>query len=712
MRSPLVVFLVAFLGAGCTARPTTEAPNAPAAQMGAPSAVALTSVADKRAAFAQAYDTFRHGDAARALPIFRALVTSYPELADYDLYFIGVIDIRLQQEEAAEAALGQLIRDYPSSVKALPGTLELGKLLLNQDRVDQARPLLQSAAAAADSSIAQNARLGLAEIDERNGAYARAYAEFMQLRHDAIGSAAARSAKEHALTLRQQHPELMPAGLERLEEARLLLREHDDSAALQVADSLLRCADCSLSRAERSEAALVMAQAAQGLERTDEALRLLRDVVDRFPATDSARQALFRYATILWNQDRDDAALQAFAEFTTRYAHQPKADEALYAIGRIHQSAGRSDAAIRSFNELARTYPQSALAAEGRWRIGWLHYLARDWSAAADSFGRAAARAPSARHRSEAIYWQARALEHGSDRGAARELYAQIIEREPTDYYAMWAEHRVRGSAALTTAAVAGAIDPPPTVGDPATPATVGPTDSFHLDRWRELRAAGVYGLGRGELAAIERLHRDDPGMLRFLLRAYPTVDGFAPALRLLRRSGGATDLSDDQRERLLYPLAFWHSVSREARASALDPLLVEAVMRQESLFDPEVRSPANAWGLLQLLPETAKRVAHANGIDAPLDLTQPDLNVQLGTRYLTDLLARFNGDLLKAIAAYNGGENAVEKWERRFAGLEPDEFVESISFRETRDYVKRVISNYRTYQQLYVENRAPAAGY
>ena len=82
----------------------------------------------------------------------------------------------------------------------------------------------------------------------------------------------------------------------------------------------------------------------------------------------------------------------------------------------------------------------------------------------------------------------------------------------------------------------------------------------------------------------------------------------------------------------------------------------------------------------------------------------EPDLNIDLGTRYLNQLLARFDGDVLKAVAAYNGGETAIEKWQRRFADLEPDEFVESISYRETRDYIKRVVTNYRTYQQLYAE--------
>jgi soluble lytic murein transglycosylase len=163
-------------------------------------------------------------------------------------------------------------------------------------------------------------------------------------------------------------------------------------------------------------------------------------------------------------------------------------------------------------------------------------------------------------------------------------------------------------------------------------------------------------------------------------------------------------DLSSDERERLLYPLAFWASVRREADANGVDPLLVEAVMRQESLFDPDARSPADARGLMQLLASTAEKLTASGSID----LTQPDLNIQLGTRYLHILLARFGSDTLKALAAYNGGEAAVEKWQQRFPDLDPDEFVENISYRETRDYVKRVVTNYRKYQQLYAAGAPP----
>jgi soluble lytic murein transglycosylase len=104
----------------------------------------------------------------------------------------------------------------------------------------------------------------------------------------------------------------------------------------------------------------------------------------------------------------------------------------------------------------------------------------------------------------------------------------------------------------------------------------------------------------------------------------------------------------------------------------------------------------------MQLLPSTAARVAQTRGEAAPDDLTAPDVNVALGTAYLAGLLQENGGDPLKALAAYNGGEPAVARWQAQFGQLEGDEWVESITYRETRDYVKKVMGNHRRYQQLY----------
>jgi len=687
MRRIIVALLLAAVaGCGGLKPPTVPAPT-----------LRMGTAAEKRAAFAQAYEWFRHGDNARALPEFTALVDAYPELADYHLYFAGVIESRLQHEPDAQAAFSRLLRDYPQSVKAPAAGLELGKSLLRTEHSDQARAWLQNALSAADASIEQGARLALAEVDERNGAIAAASTGFIAVRRAVPGTAVAHEAKQHLEALRAQHAELEPTGSEALEEARLLLAEHDYAAAKAMAERLsMRAAAEGIDPAALLR---ILADALQGLGQTERALATLRTIVEHYPATSEAPEALFRVASLQWNRDQDAAALSTFEEFQRRYPQHARAADAVYAIGRIHQQAGRGSDAIRTFADLAHRYPSNKIAAEAQWRIGWIHYLDGDWTAATAGFAALAHRAEG-RDRDAALYWQGRALERAGRSAAARQLYTTLSEHDPNSYYAMWAQRRLGETRGTDSAA-------PPTAPAAAEIGTAPINEPFHLARWDELKAAGVYTLARAELAAIERMHRDDPATARFLLRAYQTVDGYAAALRLLRRLGDGADLSSAERDRLAYPLAFWTQVRSEATTQGVDPLLVEAVMRQESMFDPEARSSADARGLLQLLPSTAKRVATSGDqVIDPNDLTQPELNVQLGVRYLRSLLDRFHSDMLKAVAAYNGGETAVEKWERQFATADADEFVENITYRETRDYVKRVVGNYRTYQQMYATPR------
>jgi len=155
-----------------------------------------------------------------------------------------------------------------------------------------------------------------------------------------------------------------------------------------------------------------------------------------------------------------------------------------------------------------------------------------------------------------------------------------------------------------------------------------------------------------------------------------------------------------------LYPSAYESIVRQESTTYGIDPYLVMSLMRQESLFDTFAVSPASAYGLMQLLLSTANRMAERVGLgemDA-LDLFKPSTNIQLGVRYLSELAKRFDNDPVLMLAGYNAGEKAADRWKTNLAGLELDEFIEQISYRETRNYVKKILRNYRNYLRLYAE--------
>jgi soluble lytic murein transglycosylase-like protein len=207
----------------------------------------------------------------------------------------------------------------------------------------------------------------------------------------------------------------------------------------------------------------------------------------------------------------------------------------------------------------------------------------------------------------------------------------------------------------------------------------------------------GLPQLARREVDALRGTA--DPVLVA---QAYEAIGAPEGAIRL-----AATLPRTGEQRRYLYPLGYWDVVRDAAGREGLDPLLVQALIRQESAFAARAVSPADAYGLMQLLPSTAAEVAVARGEPAPdrTRLTEVDVNVTLGTALLRRLLAQYAGSEIKALAAYNAGEDAVRKWEGRYGQRAEDEFVELISFRETKRYVKVVLENYQVYRTLYADN-------
>jgi soluble lytic murein transglycosylase len=153
--------------------------------------------------------------------------------------------------------------------------------------------------------------------------------------------------------------------------------------------------------------------------------------------------------------------------------------------------------------------------------------------------------------------------------------------------------------------------------------------------------------------------------------------------------------------------------VEQWARASSIDPNLLQALMREESRFNPSARSTTGALGLTQLMPRTAQEVAlglKLGRVD-PRMLHRPTLNIRLGAAYLAELLSEFEGSMVRAVAAYNAGPVAVWRWVRARPDEEVDEWVETIPISETRDYVKRVLGSYGAYRLVYGGAAAPLDG-
>ena len=150
-----------------------------------------------------------------------------------------------------------------------------------------------------------------------------------------------------------------------------------------------------------------------------------------------------------------------------------------------------------------------------------------------------------------------------------------------------------------------------------------------------------------------------------------------------------------------LFPFPYQDSILSKSEQVNLNPLATISVMRKESTFDPEIDSPVGALGLMQVLPPTADWIAQQTEM-TNYDLTKPEDNIRMGTWYLTHNHQRYEGNSLYAIASYNAGTGNVNQWLNRFDREDPDQFVEQIPFKETKDYVEGVFGNYWNYLRLY----------
>lgn len=615
----------------------------------------------------------------------------YPTLADYSLYYLGVSNREAGLDADAKASFLRLLTEHPDSVWVGQAALDLASLALADAHWAEAVRYAEQARTASltPETVRHQATLLLARAKEAQGEVREAYHLYQHVRHATPGSQVGNSAKGHVERLRAHAPQCfrLRSAQEYLEEIRLLTKEGDESRLTErVQEFEARFPDSPL----HPEVQMLLAAFAKRQGRIEEAIAIWKQVAVRSPQSAVAPAALHSWASSLWNTDRDAEARAVFEQLTQRYPHHSQAADAWYAIGRIWQEQQHYDRATAAYQRLASLFPESPLAREGRWRQGWMAYRRGDWRRAEEVFAALARSTAGTQEGESALYWQARAAEQQGSSERAAQGYREVLRRYPDGYYALWAETRLRTTPRPLEPGRDGIVSVP------SLPLSL----DAHYRRSQELAALGLLELARRELDVVRDRGSQDPAFIRFLLAAYSQVDGHATAMRLalnLSRQGGNW-------RRYLFPHAYWDTVRAHAAQKGLDPYLVLALIRQESMFDPSAVSPAQAYGLMQLLPSTAARITNTPAV-SPSSLTEPEFNIAAGTAYLRWLLDQYGNNPIMAVAAYNAGENAVDKWRARYGGVELDEFVEQISYRETRNYVKLVLRNYRTYRRLYDKN-------
>ena len=358
--------------------------------------------------------------------------------------------------------------------------------------------------------------------------------------------------------------------------------------------------------------------------------------------------------------------------------------------------------ALTAYEGAAQSAGDSKVKVEALWRLGWLQYQRGAWQDAVDSFESITAVAPARSWRNRVHYWQARTLERMGRDGEAQTLY-QRVAAWPMTYYGQLAQRRLRGPLPVGRAQRESWGTETMPVPDPSVLRT-----DVHFQKAKELLTLGLRREAGRELSLVKQHYRARPQILYALALRMMEAGDDESALKIARRHfrdrlARRQISADSPLWKMAYPTGYVNTIRSHA-VQHVDPYLVAGIIREESLYNPTALSPVGAMGLMQLMPKTADRLARQLGLGSVdrEDLFEGDFNVRLGVAYVGELLRLYEGNRIQAVAAYNAGRDAVERWIAKFGHRAPDEFVELISYKETRRYVKRVITSYRIYLDLY----------
>jgi soluble lytic murein transglycosylase len=666
-------------------------------------------------------------DYAKAIdPLNRAKVGA-SELGDYVAYYLGDTYLKTAHNAEALSTLADFEKNFPDSLLVRDAHLVYASALLEEGRAQDAASLLEKDRAPLRSDL----ELAIGRAYEAAGDNQKAASAFRNLYFNMPNSFEADMAGA----------ELRKLGVsgslaERRTRADLLLKaKHYDEAAHDYRDLVQ-----AVSPADRPEVQLALAASLEksGGNDSKEAHHIL--IAMGVQQGDAEAERLYLLSETERSASDEDAVQRRLTELRLYGPTSPWLEQALLSAGNMYLLKRDYDDAIDYFRELQERFPKGSRASYAHWKAAWLAFRQGRTDEARKGFEDQIALYPDSNEVPNALYWRARLAEEEGNPAMARAFYQKLSDRYRNYYYAEFGRQRLKALSGAASEAKRESVakeglakespdedspdkeippkeDPPhyallDRVGSLSTAgkitATDPPEDNLRVERARLLSNGGLADAAVRELQAAAS-QEDGTWAPPEMARVYQDGGRYDRGIEIMKRTTPnyfAVDLPDLPRPywEALFPKAYWTDLRKYSVLNGLDPYLVASLIRQESEFNAMALSHANAVGLMQLLPKTGKTVAKQvklKGYSAP-QLFTPAVNLELGTRYFKEMVDKYNGQFEYALAAYNAGTDRVGDWLGQGHYRDPQEFVESIPFTETREYVQAILRNASVYRQLY----------
>ncbi len=644
-------------------------------------------------------------DPQKATPLLQQSLSEFPVLADYLYFWLLEAHVNAEQWQEAADVVQKLIETVPDSLVRVEALFEGGQALSRVGNCQKARSVLAEALVASPRHPkAPNALFQMGMCAGQLGNKAQLIKDFRELWWKFPLTSESAQAEEW-LTEEAGSP-FLPSMGERYQRAMSL---YHIGALAEAIEDFQEIASRRPKTPQHFQAQYQLAKAQFRLKHYEQAEKIFQ-MLSR--SSSSRREdALVSLGRTYLRQGKG-GLLEKLVEGMPVDRLTGNQQAQLYTFYGIwlndHERWPEAVVAYRKAGEVALKASQRL---DAFWNEGWIQYRRHQFLDAINVFQRIIRKTNDPQSTSfmhanaRARYWLARAQEYHGQAELARQTLQQLSQAYPFTYYGLLAQ--ARGGLGKLKARL-----PMPRgashVRGGNLPAKL--TQDVHYQKLQALHRAKLSKETARELRYVYDVHGSDAQLFAHLASLATEIGGYDIGVRLaIRHFGQALRTGQLPPDSSAWAAAFptgYQAIIQAYTPSHLDPFLVSGLIREESLYRARAISAVGAVGLMQLMPATARRVAHRLKLSDPAytyqQLFQPSYNIQLGVNYLGQLLTEFQGNIVYAVAAYNAGPRAVRRWMMKNGDRPTDEFVESIGYRETRRYVKRVIGSYRIYRQLF----------
>jgi len=647
--------------------------------------------------FAIGYAHYLDSQFAAAIDAFQKAQPNIGELKDYTSYYIANAYLLNNSPEGSLTYLRDFGTRFPDSVYARDATLAYAKALLATKRTADAVQVLSHFS---EGGVEGQYLLGKAYV--QNG-QARAGAEVLRRVYYNYPISQQAELAEADLRKIPEADSLPPATYaEREGRANGLYKGRRWAPAADEYKDMLAIAPAG----QQSHINMQLANALMKLGQNQQAKEVLARIPD--DGSEGSAEKWYQDVEIARNTGNDAELATILQHMRNTTPNSPWLESALLSAGNMYLLSKDYDKAIGYYKEIHERFPESSKAAYAHWKCAWLKYRQSQPEEAKKYFDQQIEFYPASNEVPNAMYWRGRMAEDDKNYGLAKSYYLKLSDRYRNYYYGVAARKRLARLPEAQAVPVA-SLQRIPGISkiEPEALQTTPPTDDLHYNRARLLENAGAVDLAVRELQ--DGSSSGPSWEMVEVARMYTASGEYYRALQALKRAVSGyfamdtTALPQPYWEGL-FPRPYWDALRRYSEENGLDPYLVASLIRQESEFNPGAVSHANAYGLMQLLPKTGKGTAKQVGLSnyKTASLLDPTINIELGTKYFREMVDHFGGQVEYALAAYNAGSSRVEDWRSSGNYRDMEEFVESIPFTETREYVQAIVRNAEVYKRVY----------